>query len=52
MVVKLGSSLGNFLIKRGKKKTGKLLDLIDILGFSQELKDGILYCISIFLRGK
>ena len=39
-------------IKRGKKKNGKLLDLIDILGFSQELKDGILYCISIFLRGE
>ena len=39
-------------IKKGKKKPGKLLDLIDILGFSQELKDGILYCISIFLRGE
>ena len=53
MVVKLGSSLGDFLgsVLRGvKKKSGKLLDLIHILGFSQELKDGILCCISIFLR--
>ena len=43
--------LGFFVvsIKRGIKKSGKLLDLIHILGFSQELKDGILYCISIFL---
>ena len=29
----------------------KLLDLIDILGFSQELKDGILYGICVFLKG-
>ena len=36
MVVKLGSSLGDSLgvsIKRGIKQSGKLLDLIDILGF-------------------
>ena len=45
--------------KKKKKKekereiiSGGLLDLIDILGFSQELKDGILYGTSVFLRGK
>ena len=54
MVVKLGSSLGDFLgsVLRGVKKGGKLLDLINILGFLQELKDDILCCISIFLRGE
>ena len=53
MVVKLGSSLGDSLgsVLRGVK-SGKLLDLIDIPGFSQEHKDGILYCVSIFLRGE
>ena len=37
VVVKLGSSFGIFgvSIKRGIKKSGKLLDLIDLLGFSQ-----------------
>ena len=51
MVVKFGGFFG-VSIKRGIKKSGKLLDLIDILGFSQELKDGILYCISNCLRGE
>ena len=43
---------------KGKKEKGeviiseKLLDLINILCFSQELKDGILYGFSVFLRGE
>ena len=52
MLLSWGSSLGNFLgqYKRGKKKR-KIIRSYRYTGFSQELKDGILYCISIFLRG-
>ena len=50
----LGSVLKGGGEKKKRKKiiSGKLLDLMDILGFSQELKDGILYGISVFLRGE
>ena len=63
-VVKLGSSLKDFLGSLLKKKKSfkdflgsllkrrNIIDLINILCFSQELKDGILYGFSVFLRGE